>query len=380
MFIRCADSVHFYKSDISNDAMAGINELFTKFDELCSLYDVRKIDTIGDAYWCAVGLEHPADHQDAARLTAMALNMQKIMREEGIKALPGVDVQMRIAVHAGNSLGGIVGCKSPRYHLFGRSVDVLMKLEPCGTTSGVIMSNAFLHLLASGYSSAGGGSVLGQQPLQYSADIKFEVERHKRLLKRSLPGSCHQMADSFIADPFCVAAYRTLEVEIAKTQEWNDPERRDALGSGFEEDNRGSGFAEMKHGIGLEEDKHDASSTQQMHLLGVPNHDAARQTLVPDVGDGMLVDELNITPSNPSYALNTAAFFAEYPPSIQVSHAFGKLDLRRYACPEDEKLNDLESIISKSSILNQSLSCTDWNDKSLSVMPLYIISDMTADV
>jgi len=39
---------------------AGINELFTKFDHLCELHDVQKIETIGDAYWCAVGLEGPA--------------------------------------------------------------------------------------------------------------------------------------------------------------------------------------------------------------------------------------------------------------------------------------------------------------------------------
>lgn len=42
------------------DLFAAINELYTKFDGLCEMHAVQKIETIGDAYWCAVGLEQPA--------------------------------------------------------------------------------------------------------------------------------------------------------------------------------------------------------------------------------------------------------------------------------------------------------------------------------
>lgn len=42
------------------DIFAAINELFTKFDGLCEMHAVQKIETIGDAYWCAVGLEQAA--------------------------------------------------------------------------------------------------------------------------------------------------------------------------------------------------------------------------------------------------------------------------------------------------------------------------------
>ena len=51
---------------------------------------------------------------------------------------------MRVALHVGRCVGGIVGNKNPRYHLFGKAVDVVMKMEPCGTTAGVIMSTG-LH-------------------------------------------------------------------------------------------------------------------------------------------------------------------------------------------------------------------------------------------
>lgn len=85
-----------------------------------------------------------SDHLDAARLSAMGLHMQRILREDGIrslrKCLPDARIQMRVAVHVGKCVGGIVGNKNPRYHLFGKAVDVVMKMESCGTAAGVIMS------------------------------------------------------------------------------------------------------------------------------------------------------------------------------------------------------------------------------------------------
>ena len=131
---------------------AGVNEMFMRFDELCDVHGVRKIETIGDAYWCAVGLEQPADHNDAARLVAMALDMQQSLSQDGLVALPGVQMRMRIAVHVGGCVGGIVGKVNPRYHLFGQTVDAVMKMEPCGSTDGVVLSAGYVRLLAGGLS------------------------------------------------------------------------------------------------------------------------------------------------------------------------------------------------------------------------------------
>ena len=45
---------------------------------------MTKIETIGDAFWCAVGVEKPANHADAARLAYMALRMQSLLRDAGV--------------------------------------------------------------------------------------------------------------------------------------------------------------------------------------------------------------------------------------------------------------------------------------------------------
>ena len=81
--IHMCDATHVYAwhNSWTCDIFAGINEIFTKFDHLCTIYNVTKIETIGDAFWCAVGVEKPANHADAARLAYMALRMQSLLRD-----------------------------------------------------------------------------------------------------------------------------------------------------------------------------------------------------------------------------------------------------------------------------------------------------------
>ena len=120
-----------------------MNDLFTKFDELCDVYGVRKIETIGDAYLCVAGIEKPADGNDAARLAAMGLRMQEIMRDDmGSASQLGLSFRMRIGLHVGSCIGGIVGERNLRYHMFGDTVDVVMAVESCGSTNGVVCTRS----------------------------------------------------------------------------------------------------------------------------------------------------------------------------------------------------------------------------------------------
>ena len=120
-----------------------MNDLFTKFDELCDVYGVRKIETIGDAYLCVAGIEKPADGNDAARLAAMGLRMQEIMRGDmGLASQLGLSFRMRIGLHVGSCIGGIVGERNLRYHMFGDTVDVVMAVESCGSTNGVVCTRS----------------------------------------------------------------------------------------------------------------------------------------------------------------------------------------------------------------------------------------------
>eukprot|EP00282_Hemiselmis_andersenii_P027101 CAMPEP_0169482866 /NCGR_PEP_ID=MMETSP1042-20121227/30915_1 /TAXON_ID=464988 /ORGANISM="Hemiselmis andersenii, Strain CCMP1180" /LENGTH=322 /DNA_ID=CAMNT_0009597785 /DNA_START=31 /DNA_END=1001 /DNA_ORIENTATION=- len=118
-----------------------ISEVFRVFDALCIAWGVSKVETIGDAYWCAVGLKSDATAQDMCRLVGMALEMQSVL-DTNIPFLSGLDskLSIRVGIHYGPCVGCIVGLQMPRYHMFGSTVDVAQLLEQSGSTSGVVLS------------------------------------------------------------------------------------------------------------------------------------------------------------------------------------------------------------------------------------------------
>ncbi|XP_070183385.1 guanylate cyclase soluble subunit alpha-2-like [Littorina saxatilis] len=103
-----------------------LNSLYTNFDNYCMELDVYKIETIGDAYCVAGGL-HRASTFHAQQIAWMAMKMMAATRGE--KSHDGNPIKMRIGIHTGNVLAGVVGSKMPRYCLFGNDVSLANKFE-----------------------------------------------------------------------------------------------------------------------------------------------------------------------------------------------------------------------------------------------------------
>jgi len=132
------------------DAFLMVSQLFRVFDGLCDKWRVTKIETVGDAYWCAVGVEEGrATQEDMARLLGMAMEMQSLLSGGSLSFMSGVEtkMKMRIGVHYGPCVGCVVGTKMPRYHLFGAAVDIAQCLEQAGSVEGVLLSRAAMDVL-----------------------------------------------------------------------------------------------------------------------------------------------------------------------------------------------------------------------------------------
>ncbi|XP_051941206.1 guanylate cyclase soluble subunit alpha-1 [Hippocampus zosterae] len=121
-----------------------LNELYTRFDHHCGELDVYKVETIGDAYCVAGGLHKESDTH-AVQIALMALKMMELSDE--VKTPTGEPIQMRIGLHTGSVLAGVVGVKMPRYCLFGNNVTLANKFESCSQPRKINISPTTHRLL-----------------------------------------------------------------------------------------------------------------------------------------------------------------------------------------------------------------------------------------
>lgn len=130
------------------DLVNEINICFEAFDGIMANYGVEKIKTIGDAYMAAGGL--PVQTADSVKNTVLAaLEMQDFIvargKEQGASGLPFFE--MRVGIHTGPVVAGIVGVKKFQYDIWGDTVNTASRMESAGEVGKVNISEATYELL-----------------------------------------------------------------------------------------------------------------------------------------------------------------------------------------------------------------------------------------
>jgi class 3 adenylate cyclase len=116
-----------------------LNEIFSQFDELTSQLGLEKIKTIGDAYMVVGGLPQPCgDHAEA--IADMALGMQRVMTE--YRSPAGEHFRLRIGIHIGAVVAGVIGKRKFIYDLWGDAVNVASRMESQGVPEQIQISEA----------------------------------------------------------------------------------------------------------------------------------------------------------------------------------------------------------------------------------------------
>jgi class 3 adenylate cyclase len=132
----------------AKELVAEINYCFEAFDRIADKYKIEKIKTIGDSYMAAGGL--PVKTPDSVKSTVLAaLEMQAFIKAYGLQKVAGGELafQMRVGIHTGPVVAGIVGVKKFQYDIWGDTVNTASRMESSGAVGCVNISDTTYELI-----------------------------------------------------------------------------------------------------------------------------------------------------------------------------------------------------------------------------------------
>lgn len=141
-----------------------LDNFFFHFDSVVEKYNIEKIKTIGDAYMCAGGIPYK-NRTNPVEVVLAALEMQDYMKQLRQKNVNIWD--LRIGVHTGAVIAGVVGHKRVSYDIWGDTVNTASRMESSGEAGKVNISGQTFEMIKDFFIC----EYRGKMPVKYKGDI-----------------------------------------------------------------------------------------------------------------------------------------------------------------------------------------------------------------
>ncbi|MBI1341738.1 MAG: tetratricopeptide repeat protein [Terrimonas sp.] len=145
-FTRIADKIS------PQELVKELSQCFVAFDNIISKYDLEKIKTIGDSYMCAGGI--PTEDKDhVQKIIKAALEIRDFIKHYNLKRnFLGLEPwELRIGVHVGPVVAGVVGKKKYAYDIWGSTVNIASRMESNGQPGQVNISSSVYEIIKHDY-------------------------------------------------------------------------------------------------------------------------------------------------------------------------------------------------------------------------------------
>lgn len=121
-----------------------LNDIFSIFDRLVEKFEVEKVKTIGDAYMVVGGLPKVRSDHGVA-VAALALEMKRSLQY--FRSPLGSPLQLRMGIHSGPVVAGVIGTKKFSYDLWGDTVNLASRMESQGEPGRIQLTEATYQLI-----------------------------------------------------------------------------------------------------------------------------------------------------------------------------------------------------------------------------------------
>jgi len=145
-----------------------IDSCFKKFDEIISRHNIEKIKTIGDAYLCVSGLPDTKDH-NAVNVIHAAMEIIAVIKELKEANTESGFFDIRIGIHTGPLVAGVVGNKKFAYDIWGDTVNTAARMEQSSSPNRINISQSTYGLVKEKFNC----SFRGKQPAKNKGLIEM---------------------------------------------------------------------------------------------------------------------------------------------------------------------------------------------------------------